>query len=314
MPNGRKVNLFGLAFRINSLNITPVSPESEQIKIELQLSGIHDSYGDPSRSPLDLPTRLKGKDCKNHGWINLSEFAKEVGVNYQGKPIYIYVPRKTSALATTTIRQLLNRAIVNGQFIYYSHPERIEARDWGKTTQHNFDMDSYYSIESHTFNGAGYLIPEYKVQLAKEYRNTEINLSTIEEIEEEETRNKITTRWEFENAKSLVDCQTPAQPLSIGDEIYILKNPTTDILRDPAIAFDTGNFYKTAHKIKEQNGVELSRLTKTWAWIGNSVDCYSIIPKDSEINADDNYSRSVSLSDNFRVIFTPYKTYSFISS
>ena len=201
---------------------------------------------------------------------------------------------------------------MNGQFIYYSHPERIEARDWGKTKKHIFDLNSYYTIESQVFSGNGYLLPEYKVQLAKEYRNTELNLASIEEIEEE-NKPKITKRWEFENAKSLVDCQTPAQPLSIGESIYILKNPTTDILRDPTIAFDTGGFTKTAHEITEENGVETARTTKTWGWIANSLETYSAIPKDATINADQNYSRSIGLSENYRLIFTPYKTFNFIS-
>ena len=57
LPNGKKVNLFGMAFRITSFNSSPIAPESEQIKIELQLSGIHDSYGEPSRNPLDQPSQ-----------------------------------------------------------------------------------------------------------------------------------------------------------------------------------------------------------------------------------------------------------------
>ncbi len=311
LQNGRIVNLFGLGFRIVDFNSKPVSPESNQIEVQLSLAGIHNSFGNPSRHPLDLPVKLKGENCDKSGWRSLSNYAKEVGVKYFGKGIYIYVSRSSSPQATTTIRQLLSRAVVNGQFVYYSNPDRVEAKDWGKTTRHNFQ--GYYSIQSDTFSGAGYLLPEEKVQLAVEYSNAEISLSQIEELETEE-KDTLFTRWEFENAKSLVDCQTPAEPLVVGENVYILKNPTTDILRDPSIAFDSGGFTKTAHEITEENGLETRRKTKVWGWVTNSVDSHSVIDKDAEIATDQNYSKSVAISKYHRVIFTPYKSFNFISS
>lgn len=306
LKRGKLVNLFGISFRITDYSYTPLQEEAKQILLTITLSGEHESYANLSRSKWDLPIYLKGENGEKFGWQSLSDYAKEVGAKYTGKPIYIYVSKSTSTEATTTLRELLNRAIVNEQFVFYSAPNRIEARDWGKTKLHK--LKDHYTIESHAFPGAGTLIG--KVQLLREFRNTELILQKPEDINDEIVE---TQRWEFEGCKSLADMQTPAVPISVGDKISIYKNPSLDALRDPTTCFDTGNFSKKAHLIAETNGVETSRETWEWGWIHNSLDCYTVIPKDAVVNGSQDYG-TITKSENYRVIFTPLKKFSFIAN
>ncbi|NES93061.1 hypothetical protein, partial [Okeania sp. SIO2B9] len=255
LPNGTKVNLFGLAFRTTGFSLE-LNPEIGFITANIELSGIHAAYGTPSRNPLDTPVEIKS-DCKRDGWQSIFSIASRSGAKYRGKPISLFVPKGQSSLATITTRQLFDRAVINNQFLYYSHPEYVEARDWGKTQKHIFDTNNYYRINNKDYGGSG-AFSSNQLQLGVEYSNLEARLANIEQITKTE-ESEITERWIYKNAKSLVDCQTPAIPISVGEQIYILKNPTAEILKNPSLAFDANSFTKTAICIKERNGTEISR-------------------------------------------------------
>lgn len=294
--NGTRVNLLGLPLRISSFSVTSLHSDNTQSRIDIQLQGIYAAYGEPSRNPLDCPIRLK--NClKPEAFRSLSSLAFQTGIRILGQDIKIRVPRNTSRDTTTTIRSEFSKRIrVNNAFAYYSNPLGVQAKTWRQSPLHVLNPDKVINIESHNFNGAGSLID--CVQLVKEYRNTELQLDSREATERQNEDNDTTTRWEFENALSFWDCQTPAEPYSVGENVYITKMPSRDILRNPGIAWDVGGFTKTAHKIEERNGVEKRRTSRTYGYVCSSLDNYLV----GELGS---YRDAVEKGEKYEIAFVP---------
>ncbi len=319
ITKGKKITLFGIGLRISDYSFVPIQPQKKQARLTISFSGEHAAYGN-NKNILDTKFKLRGLDNKKTGWQLFSGYASDVksemqksgfpiqGFKYVGKPIHVYVPRTTSTEATATLRSFLNRAVVNGQYIVTSLPDRIEGRNWGTNLIHFFD-DPHHRINSYSAPGEGAYVG--KVQLLREYRNTELILQPPEDINDPL---EPTFEWKFFNCKSLADLQSPAKPLSVGEEIYILKNPKFSEWRDVTIAFDTNGFTKRAEYIERIGGTEVSKKVYEYGWVISSLDVYQVFPKGQTFSSSALFGDPVAASENFEVRFVPNLKYASVAS
>ena len=319
ITKGKKITLFGIGFRVADYSFVLVQPQKKQARLTISFTGEHASYGN-QKNILDTKFKLRGDNNQKVGWQMFSTYLTSVkaamlkasfpiqGFKYLGKPIHTYVFESTSSEAASTLRDLLARAVVNKQYIVTSLPDRIEGRTWGKSLIHFFD-DPHHRINSYSAPGEGARLG--KVQLLREYRNTELILQKPEEVDEPL---EPTFEWKFTNCKSLADLQTPAIPLSVGEDIYILKNPSFNEWRDPTIAFDTNGFFKRGEYIERIGGIEIAKQVYEYGWVISSLDVYQVFPKGQSFTSSALFGDPVAASDDFEVRFVPNLKYSSVSS
>ncbi len=279
--------LWGIKYFVVSLTIerySLLSKPGNLIDIKVNLTGIHSPKSQPSRSPLDEPVKLS--ELGNPATVaSINKLALASGVRYRGADIKIDVPRETSGGEIVEFRsELESRAVIYGEFVYYSDPNFVTTRPWGRTTKHVL-TDAEIVSEKYAINtpGIGTPIADGTVCLVKEYRNTTLNLdrSNIDKYNpnggDSEGLDEI-TREEFENT-SVEDTIEDVQTAPFIEDLEALES----ILKDPSSTFDNGGFLKKYRQITERSGIETKRTEQVYGWVFTSKDTYDLIIEDSEV-------------------------------
>ncbi|MDJ0723744.1 MAG: hypothetical protein QNJ38_01370 [Prochloraceae cyanobacterium] len=281
-----EIFLWGMKFFVSNIQIerySLLSNPGNLIEIILSLTGIHASRSQPSRSLADTPIKL-GDLGQSATEVSINVLANKSNVSYRGVDIKIDIPKETSTGEIVEFRQELEgRAYIYNHFVYYSDPDFILTKQWGKTTIHTLAeaeiVSEKYSLST---PGKGTPITDGTVCLVKEYRNTIFNLDrgNIDKYRSEGNGASLDEiiREEFENTTAedtLEDIQTPPTD---GD-----FEATTAALRDPSSTFDNGGVVKKYRRITERNGIETERIERVYGWVFNSKDTYEVIIEDGEV-------------------------------
>ena len=302
---GKEVNLFGYCWRIN-LSFGEISKaRSRLLLVNFNLQGVNAAYGG-DRHPLDREIRLNFKCRESSYWVKLSEFAAKSNATTRGTNPWIKVPLATPHTTVTSIRQLATarRARTVGGFIYLSN-KGIEIKKWQTSDVKQLSFERIKQIDSHSLNGTGAIVNGSR--LSYEYRNTELKIAAAEDIQP-----GLTIRWEFKGDRTYEGCQLPALPFEVGEEIFIQKNPSKEVLRNPGLAFDNGSQTKEAHKIYELNGVEVYRVIKKFGYCFTSIDTHAIVKK-SAVFPSGTKGVTIREGDYYKIVFAPFKVFSNIS-
>ena len=268
LKNGTEVSLYGVRYFINSIEINRLSLKefpAGWIEVRLSLLGIYAPRANPSRSPLDKPIRLKSLGASGTE-ASIQTLAARSGVFYDGADIQIDIPKDTPSSAFTKFREELEkRSVIYNSFVYYSDPNAVKTKLWGQTTLHNLASSEIVSkVISITAPGHGTLTD--CVGLVEEYRNTVFKLdkSNQDKYEADEE----ICRYEFENAETIGQVSIPFTDAS--------QKLDVDQLRDPANCFDNGGKTKTRRKIRERNGVEISREETIFGLAFTTAETYLV--------------------------------------
>lgn len=236
--------LRGIGFVVENLQINHLGtlnyPEG-RIRVAVSFTGKHSK---PLEEPVKVvPLTIQGSTRTRT--ITLSQIAQKAGTAYQGASLELTVPKDTAAQATTTLSQVLgDKCRLAEGFAYFSNPDAVEVRTFGKTRVHvlsdaDVRSDSYtigYPGRWHEFDG---------VPLTDIYQNAQLN----RDMEQDGI-------WEMP-AKVQLICKgsNPDNP------------PDVDDLRTPGMAFDNGGPTKEQTCTLFYNGCELQEITRKYGFV-----------------------------------------------
>ncbi|MGL5077278.1 MAG: hypothetical protein ACRDBG_15830 [Waterburya sp.] len=276
LRNGTEVYILGMKWLILSTTFTEHSPQKYRNRLQLSISlvGIHASHGNPNQSKLDEPIRvLKAASVgkrKYNRWLSVQELANKLGIVYRGSPIYKRITSSTSSEEVTTVRQEIEEKCERHQeFIYYSNPNEVEGRKWGKTTVHYIN-DIYNQSIQKTRSGFGAIVNN--TQLIKEYRNVEWLPDYLEKTDNE----KPIVRWEFRGDDNFIGVQNPSEPVALFEGSYYYRYPSDEILNVPDLTIDNGGRTKEAVKITEWQGTKLEEEKWVYGFVYSSLDTHQV--------------------------------------
>ena len=271
LRNGLEVNLFGILFFVNALTIQKLSLREYPggiIEVSVDFQGKWAQKGNTSRNSLDKPIRLRSsRSQKGDRFVNIGSICRRIGVvvvgtqGLQPKKIPVNTPSST----TVTARQLLESYAITGQkFVYYS-VQNPELRLWARTQIHELSSAEIESFGAISIPGHGATVD--CTQLTNEYRNTELQLDSFND--DDDDQNEITVRWEFENARNFADVSIiPFIPEGFTKD---------DLLKDPTNSYPVSNRLKKARKITEKNGTQIKAEEWVYSLAFLSTDTYSVL-------------------------------------
>lgn len=268
LRNGTEVNLFGIGFRVASLNAVRRSPENFPqglLDVNVSFQGKWEAFGNTSRSPLDRPRRTK-RVAKTATKIPLSQLTAYGGVSYYGPPIYMKIPKDIDDNTTTTIRsEIDSRAIVGQGFAYWSNPFGVEVRVFGQTAFHFLSDADILSTEI-GFNWPGHAAIMQNIQLTDEFNNCVLNLDSSNPEESQRDETVILIEGD----------PNPSEAPVFETETQEGQQTKKISLREPSAAFDSGGKTKYWKRTTYINGTVVLEEEKRWGLIFVAADVYAI--------------------------------------
>ncbi len=277
--NGNEFQIENTGYRVNGLTLVEESKtkqEGEWLFFSVSFTGKWAARGNTGRNPLD--DAIKVTPLKVNDRVFFSRLCSARGVAYLGSPITIAVEADSKGQSTTIRSELEARAIKNGQFVYYSNPNAIEARNWANQTVHYLsDADILSEDIKKEYRGQGALFQG--VPLSDEFRNTVVDFeeSTKKLEESEEIGGSERLRlYVYENASSRQQV-TRATVTRSGTFAYKLPE---EVLREPSSCWNAGGFTKSFTLKTLLNGKEIDKRFTRYGLAFLSSDVYSISGSD----------------------------------
>jgi len=273
LKKGSIHRFYGMDYEITNLTITRNSADKSgniyQRKVEVSFEGIWYNKAN-NRSPLDENIYIKDY-VSGSNEVSFNSLCLAKNVSYTGDRITIKVDATIDPETVLTIRnEFESRAIVNNQFVYYSHPDYI----WAKTYPYAkfnylFKTDLKEKEYAVQLSGTGAFVGD--VQLTKEYRNTELQFAT-EEVADQDTSQQLVL-YTFENARDLADVLSWQEKELKNGAFYIINNELR--FQDNAMNWDSGGLTKSVTRTVYRNGQVVKIEYTKYGFVYTSLDCYN---------------------------------------
>lgn len=171
------VQIYDMGFSVDSTKFKHLPPQlypDRWVEIEIQLTGAHQYKLEKVPVKL-LAAAPPDQQTSPKKFVPISNFCLLAGLNYTGVPLTIVLPQDVAYDASSTIASLLQEHVRLGEaFIYYSNPNAIETRKFGKTKVHYLSEADILSELDYSYPGKEFIYQN--CQLASVLKNQELAL------------------------------------------------------------------------------------------------------------------------------------------
>lgn len=284
LKNKTKLEAFGIGLSVSNIAVTrlPIAIYPDGfIQVEVSLTGCF-------AEELDLS--VKTRDAIDLDGGTISSLAQLAEVPYSGGAIALNASYSTPASVSTTLgNELESRAITVNGFAFYSSPNNVQVRTWAQTRSHILSPADLLSPVQIALNGRGsdYEAQNQNNQLAREYKNTRVNLDANAN---ESDRQRDTAIW-IEDADELYASAPPefnslaSDKLSLGnlshnfDSGGVTKERTRTLYRNGTVQKTEKYRYGFTYKGVQVYAFEVSGISSTadvtvdwYKYTGNGVN------------------------------------------
>ncbi|MGC8711055.1 MAG: hypothetical protein ACP5RH_01560 [Leptodesmis sp.] len=171
------VQIYDMGFQVDNTKFKHLPPGTypdRWVEIEIRLTGAHQYKLEevPVKLLAAVPADQQRSPKK---YVPIANFCKLAGLNYTGVPLTVVLPQDTAYDASNTVGSILTEHVRLGEaFVYYSNPNAIETRKFGKTKVHYLSEADILSECNYSYPGKEFIYQN--CQLSEVYKNTEMTL------------------------------------------------------------------------------------------------------------------------------------------
>ena len=270
----RAISCYGIDF---ICGVSSVDFSREAVQIAIPLQSPYSSYGDTIRCPIDKPIQINlgssgtGGTRRRVRSYSFSYVARQSDVTIIGGvdnfiPVSGLEPDNSE---TITLRDLIpDIATIQGKFPDWNNVAGITLKDFRTEPIYTLYDWEIKGLAYESTGGFGALVDG--VRLAKEFNNAELIIDrTVADNEEEEGEDSQGFAINIEGDP------TPEVPPTINRGFF-QEAYSSDYLRVPTHAFDSGGITKTKKTIKSFNGETVEEIEETYGFVYNSLDVFVI--------------------------------------
>lgn len=259
---GTKIVINEHGYAVGNVEITGEMSTLEtvdRIEVSVSLVGPHDER-------LDNVVRLRPYnvlsgpgEAKSDTNIGLSSLCIRAGLEYDGPGVTIRVPAETPLRSGTTVGSEMSRSRVAGGFAFYSHPSKVQIREWGKTPIHTLGKRDILNNAANpiTVSYGGGTTTVDGVGLPEPYENTELQIEA--------------TNTEGEAGRTNVYLVVRGGNLA-GEALIIDGNLKYVDMATSSHCFDSGGITNDLSRTYYQNGVAVREERTVWGFEYSTAD------------------------------------------